>query len=392
MTNLLPEPSGPLKITNEEVVPGSRLKLSLILPTYNERENIVRVIQKITWCLDQILPKDYELIVVDDNSPDGTWQVAQQQSLRYSSIRVMRREGKRSLSLAVIRGWQVARGEVLGVIDADLQHPPEIIPRLWKQIEKGKHFVIASRHFEEGGVSDWKFERRLLSRGAQVLGLLVLPGIVGRVSDPMSGFFLVRRDLLAGKILNPIGYKISLEVLARCQPKLIAEVGYVFWERKVGGSKVTWKQYLEYIQHLISLRLSLWSVKRFLRFCLVGLSGVFVDLVIFYFLREKIRLGLTSSAIVASQIAIMNNFLWNDRWTFGDISCHQQEWHERWKRFFSFNLVSFSGLILNVITLNLLVNRPGVNEYVAKLGASIAVAVWNFWFNLKLSWKVKRTK
>jgi len=310
MTNLLPEPSGPLKITNEEVAPASRLKLSLILPTYNERENITRVIQKITWCLDQILPKDYELIVVDDNSPDGTWKIAQKQSLRYSSIRVMRREGKRSLSLAVIRGWQVARGEVLGVIDADLQHPPEILPRLWKQIEKGKHFVIASRHLEGGGVSDWNFERRLLSRGAQVLGLLVLPGIVGRVSDPMSGFFLVRRDILAGKILNPIGYKISLEVLARCQPKLIAEVGYVFLERKVGGSKVTWKQYLEYIQHLISLRLSLWSVKRFLRFCLVGLSGVFVDLVIFYFLREKIKLGLTSSAIVASQIAIMNNFLW----------------------------------------------------------------------------------
>jgi len=392
MTDLLPEPSQPLKITDEGLNAESKLKLSLILPTYNERENIAQIIQILVWHLDQILPENYELIIVDDNSPDRTWEVAQKQSLQYSRIKVMRREGKRSLSLAVIRGWQVAQGEVLGVIDADLQHPPEILPKLWQEIERGKHFVIASRHIKGGGVSDWNFKRRLLSRGAQMLGFLVLPEVVGRVCDPMSGFFLVRREILVGKKFNPIGYKIALEVLARCQPKLIAEVGYVFLERKFGGSNVTWKQYIEYIQHLIQLRLMLWSPKRFFCFSSIGLSGVFVDFLVFYWLREQINLGLTPSAIGAFQAALINNFLWNDIWTFSDISCNESKWYHRWKRFFKFNLISLSGLVLNILVLSYLVNILKFNDYIAKLLAIIGIATWNFWLNYKLTWKIKKQR
>lgn len=119
----------------------------------------------------------------------------------------MRRQGEKGLASAVVRGWQGSRGEILGVIDGDLQHPPEILYNLLETIEKGADLALASRHVEGGGVSEWSLLRRFLSRGAQILGLILLPEVVGRVSDPMSGYFMVRRQAIAGPILNPTDRK-----------------------------------------------------------------------------------------------------------------------------------------------------------------------------------------
>ncbi|NES69337.1 MAG: glycosyltransferase, partial [Okeania sp. SIO2D1] len=160
-------------------------------------------------------------------------------------------------------------GEILGVIDADLQHPPETLLKLLTKMEQGADLAVASRHFEEGGVSEWNIMRRLLSRGAQVLGLIILPGVVGRVSDPMSGYFMVRRKAIAEKILRPVGYKILIEVLGRGSICWVGEVGYIFNERLEGESKVTWKQYIEYLHHLLNLRLARWP-SRFICFGTVG--------------------------------------------------------------------------------------------------------------------------
>jgi dolichol-phosphate mannosyltransferase len=314
--------------------------------------------------------------------------VAQELTADYPQLRVMRRIEERGLSTAVIRGWQVARGEVLGVIDADLQHPPKLLLQLWSEIQRGADLAVASRHVEGGGVSDWSIIRRFLSRGAQTIGLILLPGVIGRVSDPMSGYFMVRRQCLVGRPLNPLGYKILIEVLGRGNVPWIGEAGYVFQERQAGESKVTWKQYVEYLQHLVRLRLSLGHIGRFIRFGVVGFSGVFVDMAVFYLLREHVELGLTRSAILSAEVAILNNFLWNDLWTFGDISRHQRGWRKRLKRFLKFNLICLAGLILNVLLVNLLFNVFGINEYVSKLIAIAAVTVWNFWINLKLSWRV----
>jgi dolichol-phosphate mannosyltransferase len=145
---------------------------------------------------------------------------------------------------------------VLGVIDADFQHPPGIITALWKQIEQGAELALGSRHVKGGGVSDWSLTRRLLSRSAQFIGLLLLPDVVGRMADPMSGCFLVRRSSVANVIMNPRGYKILIEVVGRCNIRRIAEFGYVFQERAEGESKVTWRLYRDYLQHLIRLRLA----------------------------------------------------------------------------------------------------------------------------------------
>ncbi|MDJ0594401.1 MAG: GtrA family protein [Pleurocapsa sp. MO_226.B13] len=230
--------------------------------------------------------------------------------------------------------------------------------------------------------------RRFLSRGAQMLGLIILPEVIGRLSDPMSGFFLLRREVLLGKFLHPLGYKILIEVIARGKIRWIGEVGYVFQERKTGESKVTFQQYLEYIQHLIRLRFDLWQIERFIRFGISGFSGVFVNMGVLYLLREFLGLGLTRSAILAGEIAIINNFCWNDRWTFGDISRSQKGRRKKLKRFLKFNLICFSGLVLNVLVLNIFYNLLNINEYIANLMAIALVTFWNFWFNLKLNWRI----
>jgi dolichol-phosphate mannosyltransferase len=388
---LLPVPSGRLIIADRPSRSGASqkpLKFSLVIPTFNEGKNISEIVRTISNLLDQIMPGEYELIVVDDDSPDHTWELACKLIPSYPQLQVMRRETERGLSTAITRGWQAARGEILGVIDADLQHPPEILLQLWEEMNKGAELAVASRNVAGGGVSEWSIVRRFLSRGAQILGLMILPEVISRLSDPMSGYFMVRRSAIANQPLSPIGYKILIEVAARGQIRWIAETGYVFRERVAGTSKVTWKQYIEYIQHLITLRCSLWQGSRLLRFGVVGFSGVFVDLGVFYILRTILDLALIGSAIFSSEIAIINNFLWNDLWTFGDISHQQRGIHKRLRRFMKFNLVCLAGSILNVSIVNLLFNIFYINEYLAKIIAIVMITLLNFWLNSKLSWRV----
>lgn len=404
---LLPTSVGSLQIepllNDKNIQNDCTVWFSLIIPTYNEGKNIVTLIRLLTTMLDQVLWNHYELIVVDDNSPDLTWKIAQGLISEYPQLRVMRRQHERGLSTAVIRGWQAAKGHILGVIDGDLQHPPEILLNLLIQIEQGADLAVASRHVSEGGVSNWSVARRFLSRGAQVLGLLLLPNVVGRVSDPMSGYFLVRRQAIISKRLNPLGYKILIEVLGRGNIDQIAESGYVFRERKEGNSKVTGKQYVEYLHHLLRLRLSQsrvgrlkrslkFPISQLIQFCIVGLSGVFIDMMFFYLLSDPSALGwnLTRSKIVAAEIAIINNFFWNDLWTFGDIAARQKGWSMRLKRFLKFNLICLSGLILNVLILNFLFNVLGINRYLANFIAIAMVTLWNFWLNVKLSWRISK--
>ncbi|WP_293338651.1 glycosyltransferase [Microcoleus sp. CAWBG58] len=396
LNHLLPVPSNLLQIPAVPTVASTppteinepQIYFSLIIPTYNECKNIKTIVEKLSQLLDGSIPGNYELIVVDDNSPDRTWEVALSLMAEYPQLQVMRREDERGLSTAVIRGWQAARGEVLGVIDADLQHPPETLLQLLAEIQRGADLAAASRHVAEGGVSDWSVVRRFLSRGAQTVGLIILPGVVGRVSDPMSGYFMVRRSCIAGQTMNPAGYKILIEVLGRGNIRWIGEVGYVFQERKEGESKVTGKQYIEYLRHLFILRFARWPVGKFLRFGIVGFSGVFVNMGVLYVLRNSLHLELTRSLIIAAELAIISNFLWNDLWTFGDISKRQPGNRQRFKRLLKFNTICLMGLILNVLLVNLMFNVFGINEYLANLIAIVAVTLWNFWINMKLSWRV----
>lgn len=394
-SDLIPPPQEtPLKVSPLAATKG--LTLSLVIPTYNERENVAALVQQLTHLLDAQMADDYELILVDDDSPDRTWEAALALTPTYPQLRVMRRVAERGLASAVIRGWQVSRGQILGVIDADLQHPPAILLALLRAVQQGADLAVGSRHVEGGGVSEWSLMRRLLSRGAQLLGLMVAPRVVGRVSDPMSGYFLVRRAAIAETVLYPRGYKILLEVLGRGQVGEIAEVGYVFQERVEGASKVTWRQYIDYLRHLVALRSrgpltrihQKLPIGRFLRFVTVGFSGMIVDYAIFYLLFEHAGLGLTLSNMLSAEMGIINNFAWNDAWTFADVSQRQLGWRARLKRFFKFNLICMAGLMLNTLIVNVLFKGLGLNAYLAKLVAIGLVSLWNFWVNLKLSWRV----
>ena len=392
LSHLIPAPEGSLAVGPALPANASAPApvLSVVIPTYNEALNVEELVRRLSQALEPALGSDYELIVVDDDSPDRTWELAQRLALDYPRLRVMRRSNERGLASAVIRGWQVARGAFLCVIDADLQHPPDVVVELYKLMARGADMAVASRHVLGGGVSDWSIMRRIVSRAAQLIGLVVLPGVVGRVSDPMSGYFMIRRSAIEGIALSPLGYKILIEVLARGRVPWIGEVPYVFHERTQGGSKATAGVYLDYLRHLVRLRASGLPFNRFVRFALVGLSGVIVDMGLLFLLSDPTTLGwgLTRSKLIAAETAIVNNFLWNDAWTFGDVSAHQRGFKQRLRRFGKFQLICLAGVALNTILLNLQFNLLHMNRYVANAVAIAIVTGWNFWLNLKLSWRI----
>lgn len=254
-------PSGPLIVAPLAAGEGA-LDLSLVLPTYNETESLAEVVAQLSAVLDSVPRLRYEIIVVDDDSPDRTWELAQQLTAQHPNLRVIRRQGERGLATAVVRGWQAARGRVLGVMDADLQHPPEMAAKLWDAMTGCADLAVASRHATGGSLSDWKLHRRMISRGAQAIGLLILPDVLAKVKDPMSGYVMIRRGAIEGHELHPLGYKILIEVLGRAPLRAITEVPYCFRQRNDGKSKVTTRIYMEYLQHL--LRLRVYRLKRLL--------------------------------------------------------------------------------------------------------------------------------
>lgn len=229
-------------------------KFSLVVPTYNEVENIEELCRQLIGVLNP-LQLEFEIIIVDDDSPDGTWRIAQNLAKEDPRIKVIYRVSEKGLATAVISGWAKADGEVLGVIDADLQHPPEVLRTMLSRIvsDNDIDIVVASRYIEGGGVSNWSFLRIYVSRLATFLSSIFIPRAFKKVKDPMSGCFILKRNVIKDTILNPIGYKILLEVLVKGDYKKIVEVPYIFKERKKGGSKAGIKQYIISLVHFIRL-------------------------------------------------------------------------------------------------------------------------------------------
>jgi dolichol-phosphate mannosyltransferase len=196
---------------------------------------------------------DYELIVVDDDSPDETWRVAEDASAETDRVRVLRRQSERGLGTAVAFGFERATKEFCVVIDADLQHPPELIPELANHVTEYVDVVIGSRYQKGGRVVNWPLSRQIISRGAIGLTKLCLDEARG-LNDPLSGFFLVRRSVLDDVDLEPMGYKILLEVLVECDYSHVVEVPYRFDERQRGSSKLTSDACRAFLAHLLALR------------------------------------------------------------------------------------------------------------------------------------------
>ena len=215
--------------------------LSVVVPTYNEAGSVPKLAERLHAALGV---RDWELVIVDDGSPDGTADIAAALAPRIPT-NVVRRAGKAGLASAVIAGFAAARGDTLVVMDADLSHPPELVPALLSAIEDGADLAVGSRYVAGGGVEDWPMKRQIVSRVACLMGSALVP-----VRDATSGFFALRRSVIDGVTLNPIGFKIGFEVIARGRYRSVVEVPYTFRDRELGASKFGRREVGQYVVQL----------------------------------------------------------------------------------------------------------------------------------------------
>jgi dolichol-phosphate mannosyltransferase len=291
------------------------MKLSVISPTFNEAENIPRLVEQLGQALSHI---DYEILIVDDNSPDLTWSVAERISLTNPRVRILRRLCNPGLGLAVIDGFSAAQGEAVACIDADLQHDPRILPKMLQELCEGSDAVVGSRYVDGGGTGRWNWQRRFGSWTATKMAQLLL-GV--RLKDPMSGYFVMwRKDFARVQSqLNGNGFKIFLEILARLQPSVVTEIPYTFGCRKFGESKLSQKIVLQYLAQLWRLsKPSRLVSDRFLKFAVVGSIGVIVNLATMALLLHLTSWNDWQASAGASIFANLQNYVLNNIWSFAD--------------------------------------------------------------------------
>ncbi len=279
--------------------------ISIIIPTYNERDNLDELISRIDKSLNGL---SHEIIIVDDNSPDGTANRAKELSSRHP-VKVIVRPKKLGLSSAVMDGLNIARGDVIAVMDADLQHPPEMLPDLYKRIEEGCDIAIASRYIKGGSVENWSLIRRIISKGSIILAWTLLPR-VRWVRDPASGYFMFRRHVIEDCELNPRGFKILMEVLVKGNYSKVCEVPYTFGLRRRGTSKLGASTIISYILHILDLSPPI------VRFALVGAFGTLVNLGALWILHYALGIVHEIASALAIEISVLSNFSLNDLWTF----------------------------------------------------------------------------
>lgn len=233
-------------------VSPSDASVTITIPTYNEGDNIESVV---TRSLAAVEGYDTEILVVDDNSPDRTWERARTAFADEPRVRVIRRMGTRGLGRAVSHGIEQSTNQFCAVLDADLQHPPERLPELLRCFEPGVDLVVGSRHIDGGDVHGWSIPRRIVSAGATCISKLAVPE-ARQLSDPMSGFFAVRRSAINGVDLTPSGFKILLEILTKADIRTVREVPYIFRDREHGESKLSLREYVRFVRHMSLLAMS----------------------------------------------------------------------------------------------------------------------------------------
>ncbi len=361
--------------------------LSLILPTYNESENLPELLPKLEDTLSGI---PHEIIIVDDDSPDKTWRVAQEIGHDRDDIHVIRRVGRRGLSSAVIEGFLSAKGEVLVVMDADGQHDMSILPKLYKSVQGGNGIAIGSRYIEGGSVGEWDERRHLMSRVATTLALKVCRVKVG---DPMSGFFAINSTLFQkiASHLNPKGFKILLDLLV-CVPKntKVEEVPFTFSTRLHGESKLSKRVQIEFLEYLYDVTIGRYIPLTFLKYCIVGGLGVFVHLASYkaasLFLTEGDELtivGFRFAVVFAIEVAIIFNFYLNNIWTFSQARLRGKN---AIVGFGKYNVACLFGAVANFAVSSYLFDL-GWHDLLAVVIGAFTGVVWNYTMSRFFAWK-----
>ncbi len=361
--------------------------ISLIVPTYNERRNVRALVERAGKALE-LTSQPFELIIVDDSSPDGTADEVRRLAAERPWLKLLVRKGERDLSTAVMAGWREAHGDILGCMDGDLQQPPELLPRLFERLESsGADIVIASRNVRGGGVSRWSIFRRIISWTATLMATFILPGTLGEVRDPMSGYFLLRRRVIDGAALNPLGYKILLEVLARGDYRRVEEVPFIFDERALGESKLGGGIVVKYLAHLVRISVETREAVRIVKYGAVGLTGAWVNFVALRWLNLARNWPLSEAALAGVALAIFNNFVWNEVITFPEARKVDSRSLALLRRFLAFAGFSAAGAVLNLALIAVLVGALGWPVTPGVLTGIFAAGLWNFATNSNLTWR-----
>lgn len=345
--------------------------VSLILPTYNESENIRLIVPRIFDVLNNS-NLEGEVLIVDDDSPDGTAKVAAGLAKDYP-LRVHVRKNERGLATAVIKGFELASGDICVVLDADLSHPVEKIPEMVKPILDGKcDATVGSRYTRGGGCDSWPFIRRVISKFS---GLLAR-GLT-RLTDPTSGFMAIRKDSLKGVKLDPVGWKIVLEAIVKSKARL-QEVPIIFSDRQKGESKLNTRVQAQYIAHLWTLYCFKYPLLfQFTKFCTVGFLGLLVDTAVLMTLVETMHFDPRVAAVFAFVVAVSFNYSLNRLWTFNSVTVSHLALSYGW-----FLTVCIAGLFVRIGIMHLVITLCnmglGYRYVVASIIGILVATIFNF--------------
>lgn len=369
-------------ISTDRVLPVDTLPLevAVVVPTLNEAGNVERLIEKLSVVL---AGRGWEVIFVDDNSADGTSDLVRRIGRTSRHVRIVQRVGRRGLSSAVIEGMLATAAPVIAVMDGDLQHSEDALPRLIDAIEMGEAEIAVGTRYAEGGCTgDWDAGRVRMSRFATRAGQIALGT---DVSDPMSGFFAVRRDAFERALprLSAIGFKILLDILASSPTALkVAEIPYQFRTREAGESKIGMRVVAEYAELIADKTIGRLVPVRLLKFLMVGGFGVFVHLAVL-----SMMLGTGNAFVVAQTAAVMTaiafNFFLNNSFTYADRKL------KGWRilgGLATFYAISALGAVANI---GIGTWMAGQDErwWVAGVAGVLVGAIWNFAMSSALTWR-----
>src|ERR1700716_1229008 len=333
---MLPNNHRPLETPFDRVISiqapvSSGPELAIIVPTFNERENVGELIGRLATCLGD---SSWEVVFVDDDSPDGTADVVRGHAAADSRIRCIQRIGRRGLSSACVEGMLATTAPYLAVIDADLQHDERLLPRMLDTLKQGDtDIVVGSRYAPGGDISDWDAQRARMSRLAVRLSRVLVPS---ELTDPMSGFFMMRRSVLDGSVhkLSAIGFKILTDVFASYpQPLRFKELAYRFRVRRAGKSKLDSLTAWDYVMLLLDKLIGRWIPVRFLAFSIVGSMGIAVHLAVLTLVFQGLHRGFVAGQAVATLGAMTFNYTVNNVLTYRDMRLRGMRWLRGWASF-----------------------------------------------------------
>ena len=356
------------------------VELAIIVPTFNEAANIPALVQRLDDCLDGIR---WELIVVDDDSPDGTAGVVRDLAQADARVRCIQRLGRRGLSSACIEGMLATAAPCLAVMDGDLQHDETLLPQMLATLRAEDLDVVVGSRYVAGGGSDGLGQRREgLSRIATQLSRPLIPA---ELQDPMSGFFMLRREVLEDAVrrLSGIGFKILLDLFASSErPLRFRELPYRFRGRAAGESKLDAQALWDYGMLLLDKLFGRFVPVRFVSFMLVGGLGVFVHMAVLTLLFQGLGQRFVFSQAAATLVAMTANFTLNNLITYRDVRLSGWGWLRGW---LSFTIACSIGAVANVGIADFLFERDTA-WVLAGIAGILVGAVWNYVITLVYTW------